>query len=217
MQVCKFFPSGRSVDQVRNDAKRLSKTEGIPLTEALNRLSVMNGVGPSWSESMALMRQCNNLAEVVADAVLGGDIYRDLFEEFGEGDESAAVSCRYCTILSIGSNGETFRVFGSELEALEQGFHNIFERSSVGNQGGYGEDDGEFYYWETYRVWLLRDGSGFYVRGQNEYWDILTPEFPLGAENVHASAAHDVCRRVMDIYQRVLNPSRRIVRGRIPL
>lgn len=217
MQVCKFFPSGRSVEQVRNDAKRLSKTESIPLAEALNRLSVINGIGPTWSASMALMNRCANLADVVAEAFLGGDIYRNLFEELGSLEESRRVSFRHFTILSIASNGETLRVFDSELEAKESGFHSIFEGSRVGNQGGYDEDDGDYFYWETYHVWLLRDGSGLYVRGENEYWDILTPEFPLGTENVHASVSQEVCRRVSNMYQRALNSSRMPLRDRVSL
>jgi hypothetical protein len=47
------FPSGRSVGNCRNDAKRLSKREGIPLHEALNRIAAENGSPKPWDRAIA--------------------------------------------------------------------------------------------------------------------------------------------------------------------
>lgn len=53
------FPSGRSVSRARQDAKGLAKAEGIPLSEALDRVAFQNtrllGFG-GWAEILKLLR-----------------------------------------------------------------------------------------------------------------------------------------------------------------
>ena len=46
------LPSGRSVKRAKQDAKALSKIKKIPLHQALNEISKINGGTDSW---------CNNL------------------------------------------------------------------------------------------------------------------------------------------------------------
>lgn len=52
------FPSGASVEQVKKDAKSLSKSEGIPLHSALNTAAAKHGIAKPWAkvlEQLALI------------------------------------------------------------------------------------------------------------------------------------------------------------------
>ena len=46
------FPSGRSVERARQDAKRLSKDKGIPLKEALDQVCAEHGSTPPWERAL---------------------------------------------------------------------------------------------------------------------------------------------------------------------
>ncbi len=51
-----IFPSGRSVAAVKKDAKKLAKSESIPLSRALDQLVVVNGLSPmAWSKALVLL------------------------------------------------------------------------------------------------------------------------------------------------------------------
>lgn len=51
-----IFPSGRSVLAVKKDAKKLAKSESIPLSSALDQLLVENGLSPmAWSKALLLL------------------------------------------------------------------------------------------------------------------------------------------------------------------
>jgi hypothetical protein len=52
-----LFPSGRSVGNCRKDAKRLSRANGIPLNQALDRVASENGVALPWAKAMVLLQQ----------------------------------------------------------------------------------------------------------------------------------------------------------------
>lgn len=46
------FPSGRTEEQVRKDAKRLKISESISYTEALNKLARKNGIHSDWATAI---------------------------------------------------------------------------------------------------------------------------------------------------------------------
>lgn len=51
-----IFPSGRAVSSVKKDAKKLAKSESIPLSSALDHLVVENGLSPmAWSKALLLL------------------------------------------------------------------------------------------------------------------------------------------------------------------
>lgn len=62
-----YFPTGRTDEQCRKDAKRLSRTEGIPHREALDRISKDNSNG-AWSWAFA-MKVLPLLQDIITDAV----------------------------------------------------------------------------------------------------------------------------------------------------
>lgn len=51
------FPSGRSVGQVKKDAKRLAKAESIPLHAAQDRLVRANGMCCGWSDAIQNLKK----------------------------------------------------------------------------------------------------------------------------------------------------------------
>ncbi len=59
------FPSGRPIESIKNDAKKLSKSEGIPLSKALDRLAAKNGMG------FHLQEMINHSVRVLARAERG--------------------------------------------------------------------------------------------------------------------------------------------------
>lgn len=50
MSTYNRFPSGASVEQVKKDAKSLSKSEGIPLHIALNKAAAKHGIAQPWAK-----------------------------------------------------------------------------------------------------------------------------------------------------------------------
>lgn len=46
------FPSGRTVNQVKLDAKRLKKSQNITLNEAQNKLAAENGLNMPWAKAI---------------------------------------------------------------------------------------------------------------------------------------------------------------------
>lgn len=57
------FPSGRSVGNCRKDAKRLVRSSGIALHDALNRVAAENGLALPWAK--ALLALSSNEVEVI--------------------------------------------------------------------------------------------------------------------------------------------------------
>ncbi len=51
------FPSGRTVQQLKKDAKRLKKSAGITLTEAQNLCAKENGISLSWDKAIEEIKQ----------------------------------------------------------------------------------------------------------------------------------------------------------------
>lgn len=51
------FPSGRSVGNCRNDAKRLARDSGIPLAAAQDRVAAENGGAGTWAQSLRVLRE----------------------------------------------------------------------------------------------------------------------------------------------------------------
>lgn len=49
----KLLPSGLSVSQAKKDAKRLARSEGMPLYQALNETARQNGANAGWHKAMA--------------------------------------------------------------------------------------------------------------------------------------------------------------------
>ena len=68
------FPSGRSVENCRKDAKRLAKIERIPLHEALDRIARTNGASNSWGREVAILNQPKTQPEVVSGWMTAADI-----------------------------------------------------------------------------------------------------------------------------------------------
>ncbi len=58
------FPSGRPVDAVKKDAKKLSKTENIKLAEAQRILAAENGLDLPWNEALRALRNAQSLPDV---------------------------------------------------------------------------------------------------------------------------------------------------------
>ncbi len=56
MSALSKFPTGKSVDQAKKDAKRLSKEKGIRLSDALNRIASENSMECPWNEAMHKLR-----------------------------------------------------------------------------------------------------------------------------------------------------------------
>lgn len=54
------FPSGRSVDQARQDAKTLSREAGIPLAQALDQVCSKNGMHQPWNSALASLKASAN-------------------------------------------------------------------------------------------------------------------------------------------------------------
>jgi hypothetical protein len=50
------FPSGRSVGNCRNDARRLVRSEGIKMAEAQDRIALLNGGVGTWAQSIHALR-----------------------------------------------------------------------------------------------------------------------------------------------------------------
>ncbi|MGF1827528.1 hypothetical protein [Vibrio splendidus] len=51
------FPSGRSVQQIKKDAKRLKKSQDITLTEALNQCANENGINLPWAQAVEELKR----------------------------------------------------------------------------------------------------------------------------------------------------------------
>lgn len=205
------FPSGRSVEQLRNDAKHLAKQFGIPHMRALDIIAHQNGSSRPWHQAMRLASECRNLAEFVAKDRLGSPLSTaELFEldELEREEKNRIFLCDH-SVLTISYCGEVVRFFpGDELEAIEEGFIGIFQGERV--KASWNMDDWYYVcdnvllsdcYWESYCVWLCRDGSGIYHRGSADWWDILTPEDPLGAENIYPEVAVAVTQRILKLYR----------------
>ncbi|MDT3848608.1 MAG: hypothetical protein RPT12_17005 [Vibrio anguillarum] len=58
------FPSMRSVQQVKKDAKRLRKSQGITLTEALNQCAKKNGIALPWDQAIEELKRISKENEV---------------------------------------------------------------------------------------------------------------------------------------------------------
>ncbi len=68
------FPSGRSVGNCRNDAKRLARQENIPLHEALDRVAATNGLAHPWARAMTLVGDGFTAHQTLPDAITVDDI-----------------------------------------------------------------------------------------------------------------------------------------------
>ncbi|MBC3810091.1 hypothetical protein [Undibacterium aquatile] len=88
------FPSGRSVGNCRNDAKRLARQENIPLHEALDRVAATNGVAQPWARAMTLVGDGVTGQRSSPDAITVDDI-RAVMEKWPHLSHSGfEVSCR---------------------------------------------------------------------------------------------------------------------------
>jgi hypothetical protein len=68
------FPSGRSVGNCRNDAKRLARLENIPLHKALDRVAAANGLAQPWARAMILVGYGTTEQRSSADIITVDDI-----------------------------------------------------------------------------------------------------------------------------------------------
>lgn len=53
--ITQVFPSGRSLTNCRNDAKRLSRSKNIPLHQALDEIAKINGMDVPWAKAMSML------------------------------------------------------------------------------------------------------------------------------------------------------------------
>lgn len=51
------FPNGRSIEQIRKDAKRLKKQTSLTMTQALNQCAVENGLNLTWDKAIEKLKQ----------------------------------------------------------------------------------------------------------------------------------------------------------------
>lgn len=68
------FPSGRSVGNCRNDAKRLARQENIPLHQALDCVAAANGLAHPWARAMTLVGDSTTEQRLSPDAITVDDI-----------------------------------------------------------------------------------------------------------------------------------------------
>jgi hypothetical protein len=67
------FPSGRPIGSIKKDAKKLSKSEGIPLSKALDRLAAENGIPHPWADALRILSSTHTLAEQGRDSLRNVD------------------------------------------------------------------------------------------------------------------------------------------------
>lgn len=63
------FPSGRTVQQVKKDAKRLKKSSNITLTEALSQCAQMNGIAMPWDAAMRELKRRALFASMLEEQI----------------------------------------------------------------------------------------------------------------------------------------------------
>ncbi|MUJ20419.1 hypothetical protein [Aliivibrio fischeri] len=63
------FPSGRSVEQIKKDAKRLRKSQDITLTEALNQCASENGIGLPWDKAVEQLKRKALSASILEEQI----------------------------------------------------------------------------------------------------------------------------------------------------
>ncbi|AZL83352.1 hypothetical protein EIJ81_00355 (plasmid) [Aliivibrio salmonicida] len=63
------FPSGRSVQQVKKDAKRLRKHQDITLTEALNQYVSENGIALPWDKAVEQLKRKALSASILEEQI----------------------------------------------------------------------------------------------------------------------------------------------------
>lgn len=66
------FPSGRSAQQVKKDAKRLRKSKDMTLTEALKQCASENGIALPWDKAVEQLKR-----QAVSASILEEQIYLD--------------------------------------------------------------------------------------------------------------------------------------------
>lgn len=66
------FPSGRSAQQVKKDAKRLRKSKDMTLTEALNQCASENGIALPWDKAVEQLKR-----QALSASILEEQIYLD--------------------------------------------------------------------------------------------------------------------------------------------
>lgn len=65
------FPSGRTVNQVRLDAKRLKKSQKITLNEAQNKLAAENGINMPWAKAINYLQTKQTHVSFAPTSLLG--------------------------------------------------------------------------------------------------------------------------------------------------
>lgn len=69
------FPTGRSVASARKDAKKLSKKDGISLTEAQNKVVTENGFNLPWDRAIEYLRNIYHVQPLSKPLVRTGSIF----------------------------------------------------------------------------------------------------------------------------------------------
>lgn len=64
------FPSGRAASQIKKDAKRLKKSSGITLTEALNQCANENGMDLPWDQAINALKRNALFASIIMEEQL---------------------------------------------------------------------------------------------------------------------------------------------------
>lgn len=69
------FPSGRCVGQVKKDAKRLKKSQGITLTEAQNQCACDNGISLPWDQAIEELKRRALFASLLQEQIAFDQLY----------------------------------------------------------------------------------------------------------------------------------------------
>ena len=103
-----IFPSGRHIDRVRKDAARLKKQLGIGHTEALNQLTIDNGLEMPWHEAVEFLKNGIKYSNILDRAFMPSLKSKTIItaEEFASGHLGSHISVN-------GSNGEQLKVTGA--------------------------------------------------------------------------------------------------------
>jgi len=73
MSTYNRFPSGASVEQVKKDAKSLSKSEGIPLHVALNKAAAGHGIALPWAKVLEQLTKVEDAGQFIVFNLTSGD------------------------------------------------------------------------------------------------------------------------------------------------